>query len=509
MISKLTKKLNTPETNDTSVSKPNELPKEKTLIYDYSLQGKSACRLPNDFLPQINFNKLEENGLLRTEKPRLPEVSEIEIVRHYTKLSKLNYGIDDGFYPLGSCTMKYNPKINEDVASIDGFKNGHPHQDESDCQGTLALLYDLEKSLCKIFGFSAFSLQPSAGAQGEYVGLLIMKAYHKNNNNLNKNIILIPDSAHGTNPASVTGVGWKAVNVKTIDGQMDINDLKLKLTDDVAGLMITNPNTLGVYDKNIATITKLIHSVDGLVYWDGANANAIMGYASPAVSGFDICHLNLHKTFSTPHGGGGPGAGPVGVVKHLIKYLPAPRVIRDKNVYRYDKGTKDSVGRVHGFFGNIGILVRAYTYIRSLGSEGLKEVSENTVLLANYMKKKLEPHYDIATPSPCKHEFIISLKKEKKEYGVRALDVAKRLMDYGFHPPTIYFPQIVSEALMIETPESEPVAEIDNFIEAMIKIKKEIVSEPKLLHEAPINAPYRRFDEARAVKQPKLTYFWS
>lgn len=474
------------------------------LIFDYSVRSKSAYRLPSDFLPQITMDDIATAGLLKTDKPNLPEVAEIDIVRHYTALSRMNYGIDNGFYPLGSCTMKYNPKINEDVAAIEGFSQLHPFLPDEDIQGILTLLYELERYLCEIFGFDAVSLQPCAGAQGEYVGLLIMKAYHRDRGNTQKHVVLIPDSAHGTNPASVTGVGWTSRTVASKNGRVDLEDLRKKIGPDVAGIMLTNPNTLGNFESDIAEISRIVHSAGGLLYWDGANANAVMGYMKPGQSGFDIAHFNLHKTFSTPHGGGGPGAGPVGVVKALEPYLPAPRIEFQGGAYHLNSQRPKSVGRVHSFYGNVGILIRAYAYIRSLGGRGLKEVSENTVLLANYMKQKLSPHYDVVNKGLCKHEFIISLRDERKEFGIRALDVAKRLMDYGFHPPTIYFPLIISEALMIETPETETVETINSFIEAMIAIKEEMKINPELLKNAPHGATVKRLDEVKAVKQPCL-----
>lgn len=476
------------------------------LIFDFSKKNKSAYKLPPDYLPQFNLDAIDALGLLRVNRPRLPEVAEIDIVRHYTRLSKLNYGVDDGFYPLGSCTMKYNPKINELFASQSGFLQLHPLQDTADCQGVLQIMFELERYLCELFGFSAFTLQPAAGAHGEYTGLLIMRAYHLDQGNKHKNIILIPDSAHGTNPASVTGLGWKAQIIKSENGLIDIADLKAHLNDNVAGLMMTNPNTLGVFERDILEITKLVHQVGGLVYWDGANANAVMGYMKPAEAGFDICHINLHKTFSTPHGGGGPGAGPVGVVEKLIPFLPKNRIVYDNGHYQFMNQSEKSIGSVHGFYGNVGVLLKAYCYIRALGAAGLKEASENAVLLANYIKYRLSEHYEMATPGFCKHEFVISLKRERKAYGVRALDVAKRLIDYGFHPPTIYFPLIVSEAIMIEPTETETIETIDQFIDAMIQIKKEMETQPDLLLTAPHNRCISRLDEAKAVKTPKLKY---
>lgn len=478
----------------------------KPLIFDYSAKGKSAYSLPPDYLPQINFNAIKDADLFRTELPALPEVSEIDVVRHYTHLSTINYGVDTGFYPLGSCTMKYNPKINEDVARLEGFTQLNPHQDSDDLQGILQMLFDLERYLCKIFGFHSFSLHPCAGAQGEYASLLIMRAYHQDKGNHHKNVILIPDSAHGTNPASVTCVGWKVRTVKSKDGIVDLEHFKSQLDDDVAGIMLTNPNTMGQFESDITEIAEAVHGVDGLLYWDGANANAVMGYMQPTSVGFDICHLNLHKTFSTPHGSGGPGAGPVGVVEKLEQYLPGPQVAFKDGSYTIGLARKKSIGRFHSFFGNVGILLRAYTYIRSNGTTGLQNVTENAVLLANYVKHRLSEHYDIATQGICKHEFIITMKNEKKEHNIRALDVAKRLMDYGFHPPTIYFPINIPEAIMIETPESETLQTIDAFIDAMIAIKKEILENPDIVRNAPHGREVSRLDEVKAVKEPKIRF---
>ncbi len=479
------------------------------LIFDYSQPGQNGCRLPQFDAETIDLSELNTLGLLRSEPARLPEVSEVKVIRHYTKLSKQNYGIDDGFYPLGSCTMKYNPKINQDVAAMEGFSEVHPLQPDEDCQGTLEFLYRLEKSLCEIFGFSSFSLQPSAGAQGEYTALLIMAAYHRNQGNSHKNVILIPDSAHGTNPASVTAMGWKCRTVKsTREGLVDLEDFEKNLGPDVAGMMLTNPNTLGSFEVNIQKIAADIHALDGLLYWDGANGNAVMGYMKPPELGFDICHLNLHKTFSTPHGGGGPGAGPVGVISKLEKYLPAPRVEKKSDgSFFWNWNLPESVGKIHSFYGNAGILLRAYVYIRTNGADGLKKVTETTVLLANYMKHRLKDHYQVVTAGFCKHEFILSIKGERSAYGVRALDVAKRLMDYGFYPPTIYFPLNVSEAMMIEVPETETMDAIETFIDAMISIAGEIKENPELVKTAPHTTIIKRLDEVRAVKQPVLTYY--
>lgn len=475
------------------------------LIFDFNKEEKSSNIIDEHEIPSNNI----PSKLIRKSKMDLPEVSEVDVVRHYTKLSTYNFGVDSGSYPLGSCTMKYNPKINEDIASLEGFANIHPLQSEESVQGMLELLYNTQENLSEIFGYDSFTLQPVAGAHGEFTGLLIIKKFLEAKGEGHRNIILIPDSAHGTNPASVSCIGMKTKTIPSDDrGGVDITALKeaIEKTPDLAGLMLTNPNTLGLFDENILEISKLIHEAGGLLYYDGANANATLGIETPAEMGFDVAHINLHKTFSTPHGGGGPGSGPVGVTKELAPFLPGPIVAKKDSMYTMIT-PEHSVGRVHSFNGNVGVVIKAYTYIQTIGGKGLREVSENAIINANYIMEKLKPHYDIPYGGRrCKHEFVISLAKEKKEYGVRALDVAKRLIDYGVHPPTIYFPLIVSECLMIEPTETESLEDLDKFCEAMISIAKEIKESPELLLNAPQKAIRKRMNEAKAVKEPKLNY---
>jgi glycine dehydrogenase subunit 2 len=472
------------------------------LIFAYSKPGKKAYSLPET--DAVTFGPLSKTGTLP-----LPEVSEIDVVRHYTKLSRQNYGVDNGFYPLGSCTMKYNPKINEDIANAEIFAGLNPN-DETSAQGLLKVLYTLEQNLCTIFGYDRFSLQPAAGAHGELSGLLVIRAYHLSRKDTERKVILVPDSSHGTNPASCSFAGFSLVTIKsTAGGSVDLDDLKAHLNPTVAGLMLTNPSTIGLFEENITEIAKLVHDAGGLLYYDGANANATMGIAKPAVMGFDVCHINLHKTFATPHGGGGPGAGPIGVVKKLVPFLPKPIIDLDQKTGQYylNNELPNSIGKVHGFYGNISVLLKAYTYIQMLGSKGLHEASQMAVLNANYIKARLKDYYDIPFPQHCQHEFVISAKNLKKEHGVSALDIAKRLMDYGYHPPTIYFPLIVSECLMIEPTETESKETLDAFCEAMIAIAKEAKEKPELLKNAPSTTIIQRLDEVKAVKEPNLNYF--
>ncbi len=473
------------------------------LIFDYSKEGRCAYSLPDEALPELSFADLKKDKL------RLPEVSEIDVVRHYTKLSTLNYGVDNGFYPLGSCTMKYNPKINEDIAALEALLSLHPLADVDTLQGILKILYEFERSLCQIFGYDRFTLQPVAGAHGELTGLLLIRAYHLHNKQTQRKIILVPDSSHGTNPASAAQAGFKLVTIKSNEsGAVDLAELKKHLNDEVAGLMLTNPSTLGLFEENILEISRLVHEAGGLLYYDGANANAIMGQAKPAQMGFDICHLNLHKTFSTPHGGGGPGSGPVGVVEKLVPFLPNDTIEYDeKNNKYYFEQSADSIGRMHSFHGNIGVAIKAYAYIKINGFAGLKGASEAAVLNANYIKARLKDHYDIPFKQHCQHEFVISAKNLKKEYGVSALDIAKRLLEEGYHPPTIYFPLIVNECLMIEPTETETKETLDAFCDVMIKIADEIKTKPESFHDMPLSTPIRRLDEVKAVKEPNLNYF--
>ncbi|KAF1080174.1 MAG: Glycine dehydrogenase [decarboxylating] (glycine cleavage system P2 protein) [Candidatus Rifleibacterium amylolyticum] len=475
------------------------------LIFDLSKDGCRGFTLPALDVPEVDPADHIPARFLREELP-LPSMSELDVVRHFTRLSRLNHSVDIGFYPLGSCTMKYNPKVNENMARLPGFANLHPQQPEESVQGALQMLKTLEESLAEITGMDAITLQPAAGAHGELTGLLIMKAYHRKKGN-HKTKIMIPDSGHGTNPASCSMVGYEVVNIKSDPrGGVDIEDLKSKLGPDIAGLMITNPNTLGLFDENIGELAHLVHSVDGLVYYDGANLNAIMGWTRPGDMGFDIVHLNLHKTFSTPHGGGGPGAGPVGVKKHLEAFLPNPRIQFDGKKYRLQTKCRESVGPVLGSLGNFLVLVRAFAYILVNGREGLKNVSAYAVLNANYMMQRLKKTFDLPYDRFCKHEFVLS-GKGLARHGVKTLDVAKRLLDFGFHAPTVYFPMIVEESMMIEPTETESKGTLDCFCEAMEMIAREAAENPDNLKNAPTKTPVRRLDEATAARKPDINYF--
>lgn len=439
------------------------------IIFELSSEGRKGYRLPNLDVPEVELSELLPKNLLREDEIDLPEVSEVDVARHYTALSNKNYTVDNGFYPLGSCTMKYNPKINEDIAALSGFSKIHPLQDENISQGALELMYDLKGKLCEITGLYDFTLQPAAGAHGEYTGLLIIKAYHEKRGDTKRTKIIVPDSAHGTNPASASVAGFDIVEIKSgEDGRVSIEELKKVLNDEIAGLMLTNPSTLGLFEKDIKLISELVHEAGGLLYYDGANLNAIMGIARPGDMGFDVCHLNMHKTFSTPHGGGGPGSGPVGVKKHLAKFLPVPTVEKENDKFILDYNRPDSLGKIRSLYGNFGVMVKAYTYILTMGKEGLKAASENAVLNANYIKESLRDYYNIGKDDICKHEVILSTLKENPHH-IATLDIAKRLIDYGVHPPTVYFPLIIEEALMIEPTESESKETVDEFIDAMKK----------------------------------------
>lgn len=476
------------------------------LIFEISREGKKAYTLPDIDVPDVDIKKLIPNELLSNRDLLLPEVSEVDVVRHYTLLSNKNYGFDTGFYPLGSCTMKYNPKVNEDMASLPGFTGIHPYQPEETTQGALEVMYNLSEKLAEISGMDAVTLQPAAGAHGELTGLMLIKAYHQNRGQHNRNKIIVPDSAHGTNPASAAVAGFDIVEIKSNEeGAIDLDSLKAVLNDEIAGLMLTNPSTLGLFERNIVEIAKLVHDAGGLLYYDGANMNAIMGKTRPGDMGFDVVHLNLHKTFSTPHGGGGPGSGPVGVKKELIPFLPVPIVEKcgDSYILNYDK--PDTIGKIKSFYGNFGICLRAYTYILTMGGAGLKKAAEMAVLNANYMKEKLKNHYNLPIGGVCKHEFVLGgLKKAINE--VSTLDVAKRLLDFGYHPPTIYFPLIVESAIMIEPTESESLETMDGFIESMIKIAEEAETTPEVLKSAPHDTIVRRLDEVKAARNPVLKW---
>lgn len=446
-----------------------------------------------------------DKNFVREGEIGLPSVSELEAMRHYKELSDLNFCIEKGFYPLGSCTMKYNPKVNELLAGLEGFINLHPLSEDEDCQGALELMFKLQEALKKITGMDAVTLQPAAGAHGELTGMMVIKKYFEVKGEIRKKVI-IPDSAHGTNPASAHLCGFDVVPVKSNEkGQVDVEALKELLDSDVAAIMMTNPNTLGIYEENVLEISKLMHENGSLLYYDGANFNAIMGHTNPKLMGFDVVHLNLHKTFSTPHGGGGPGAGPVCVVEKLKDYLPVPTVAFDGENYYRNYNLKNSVGSVKGFYGNFGVLVRAYAYILMMG-DNLKEASENAVLNANYLKEKLKGAYLLPYAEPCMHEFVLSGEKQKHENGVSTLNIAKALMDENTHPPTVYFPLIVHEAIMIEPTESETKQVLDEFVDAMLKIAKVAKTNPEVVISAPHTTPVKRLDETLAARHPDLKY---
>ncbi len=446
-----------------------------------------------------------DKDFVREGEIGLPSVSELEAMRHYKELSDLNFCIEKGFYPLGSCTMKYNPKVNELLAGLEGFINLHPLSEDEDCQGALELMFKLQEALKKITGMDAVTLQPAAGAHGELTGMMVIKKYFEVKGEIRKKVI-IPDSAHGTNPASAHLCGFDVVPVKSNEkGQVDVEALKELLDSDVAAIMMTNPNTLGIYEENVLEISKLMHENGSLLYYDGANFNAIMGHTNPKLMGFDVVHLNLHKTFSTPHGGGGPGAGPVCVVEKLKDYLPVPTVAFDGENYYRNYNLKNSVGSVKGFYGNFGVLVRAYAYILMMG-DNLKEASENAVLNANYLKEKLKGAYLLPYDEPCMHEFVLSGEKQKHENGVSTLNIAKALMDENTHPPTVYFPLIVHEAIMIEPTESETKQVLDEFVDAMLKIAEVAKTNPEVVISAPHTTPVKRLDETLAARHPDLKY---
>ena len=452
---------------------------------------------------KINIDFLPKN-LCRTADTNLPQLSELDVMRHYKELSDLNFCIEQGFYPLGSCTMKYNPKVNELLASLDGF-NIHPNVSDDMAQGALKLMYNLQSSLLKITGMDAITLKPSAGAHGEMTGMMIIRKYFDSIGEKRTKVI-IPDSAHGTNPASAKMSGFDIVEIKSNEkGQVDIDALKSVLDRDVAAIMMTNPNTLGIFEENVEEISRLMHENGSLLYYDGANFNAIMGYTNPKLMGFDVVHLNLHKTFSTPHGGGGPGAGPVAVVEKLKDYLPTPIVDFDGEKYFRNYDLKNSIGSVKDFYGNFSVLVKAYAYILMMG-KNLKHASENAVLNANYLKEKLKKYYDLPYDEPCMHEFVLSGERQKHESGVSTLNIAKALMDGNTHPPTIYFPLIVHEAIMIEPTESEHKELLDDFVETMIQIAQTAKENPEEILSAPHTTPVKKIDEVQAARHPDLKY---
>ncbi|MGC8786167.1 MAG: aminomethyl-transferring glycine dehydrogenase subunit GcvPB [Anaerolineae bacterium] len=489
---------------------------KEALIYEISSPGRIGVNLPECDVPATPLPE----EYLRKDLP-LPEISEVDLVRHYVRLSQLNYAVDTGFYPLGSCTMKYNPKVNEEAAKLPGFVHTHPYQAPDTVQGNLFLMYQLQEFLKEISGFASVSLQPAAGAHGELAGVLMIRAYHESRGEHKRTRMLIPDSAHGTNPASTTMAGYETVKLSSdTRGNVDLEELRAHCDDTVAGLMLTNPNTLGLFDEHVQEIARLIHECGGLLYGDGANLNAIMGIVKPAELGFDVMHFNLHKTFSTPHGGGGPGAGPVGANEVLAPFLPGPIVVRElveeeeepdldkeweeEGMYYYHwQMPPSSIGRLKAFYGNFGVCIKAYTYIRMLGAAGLRQVSENAVLNANYLLSRLKGIYPLPYDRTCMHEFVLSGRLPDAP-DVHTIDIAKRLIDLGFHPPTIYFPLIVPEALMIEPTETESKETLDAFADALIQIAQEAKTNPELLHSAPHVAPVARLDEVLAARQPIL-----
>ena len=481
------------------------------LIFELSKPGRSGYSLPEN-----EFGKAAEmpEALARKAALGLPEVSEVDVVRHYTNLSQMNFGVDTGFYPLGSCTMKYNPKINEEIAAMPGFLGLHPLQPESTVQGALEVYYNMEKSLSAITGMAGFTFNPCAGAHGELTGLMIMRQYHLLHDDTKRTKVIVPDSAHGTNPASAAVCGLEVVVVKSnASGLIDVADLKPLLGDDIAGIMMTNPNTLGLFEKEIGEIAALVHGCGGLLYYDGANMNPLLGVVRPGDMGFDIMHLNLHKTFSTPHGGGGPGSGPVGVAAHLVPYLPVPHVVKTADgKFEISADNAESAGQVSAFMGNFGVILRAYAYILSLGKQHIRFAGKFATMAANYVKECLKDCYKLPIPSICKHEFVFDglindgARPGEEHSGATTLDVAKRLLDYGFHAPTIYFPLLFHQAIMIEPTETESKETIDAFVEVMRKIAAEAAENPDYLKGAPHNTPISRPDETRAARQPILKY---
>lgn len=476
------------------------------LIFEITKEGRVGYNLPELDVPEVDLSTLLPQAMLRVEEAELPEVSELDIMRHYTALSNRNHGVDTGFYPLGSCTMKYNPKINESVARFPGFANIHPLQEEASVQGAMELMYDLQEHLIEITGMDEVTLQPAAGAHGEWTALMMIRAFHEANGDTQRTKVIVPDSAHGTNPASATVAGFETITVKSNeDGLVDLEDLRRVVGPDTAALMLTNPNTLGLFEETILELAEIIHGVGGKLYYDGANLNAVMSKARPGDMGFDCVHLNLHKTFTGPHGGGGPGSGPVGVKADLIPFLPSPVLVKEDDKYTFDYNRPQTIGRVKPFYGNFGINVRAYTYIRSMGPDGLKAVTEYAVLNANYMMRRLEEHFDLPYNRHCKHEFVLSGRRQKK-LGVRTLDMAKRLLDFGYHPPTIYFPLNVEEGMMIEPTETESKETLDAFCDAMIQIAKEVEENPEIVQNAPHTTVINRLDETKAARKPVLRY---
>ncbi len=481
--------------------------KREPLIFELSSPGRKAVSLPSPDVPAVDPGTVLPPGELRSRPAELPEVSEVDVTRHFTRLSQRNHGVDIGFYPLGSCTMKYNPKVDEAVVQYDGFANLHPYTPDELAQGALQLIYEMQQYLGEIGGFDAVTMQPAAGAHGEFTGLSIIRAYLADKGQGHRNKVIVPDSAHGTNPASAVMSGGETVEVKSdARGGVDLESLRAVVDENTMCLMLTNPNTLGLFDENTHKIAEIVHKAGGLLYYDGANLNAIMGYSRPGDAGFDVCHFNLHKTFATPHGGGGPGSGPVGVKKQFADFLPVPVVAKKGDRYYLDYGISKTIGRVKEFFGNFGVMVKAYAYIRSMGPDGLKRVSEDAVLNANFLMKRIAKDYYLMYDRICKHEFVASGAWQKERHGVRALDIAKRLLDYGVHAPTVYFPLIVPEALMVEPTETESRQTLEMFADIMAEIAREAERNPEVVLQAPQTAFVKRLDEARAARQTDLAF---
>ncbi len=481
----------------------------ETLIFELGASGRTSSPLPDCDVPARPLKEIIPAGLLRKKPPGLPEAGEAEVARHFTRLSSLNYGVDTGFYPLGSCTMKYNPKINEYAARLPGFARLHPYQAEDQVQGALRLMYETQRYLAEITGMDEFTLQPAAGAHGEFAGLLMIKAYHDHRGETGRRRVVVPDSSHGTNPATAALCGMEVQQVRSgRDGTVDLEALKDALGPGTAAVMLTNPNTLGLFEREITKIAEAVHRAGALLYCDGANMNAILGISRPGDMGFDVIHLNLHKTFSTPHGGGGPGSGPVGVKSGLAPFLPSPAVGFDPAGGRYylDYDRPLSIGKVRSFYGNFGVVVRAYAYIRAVGGEGLRQVGEDAVINANYLLSLIRGTYRVPFDRRCMHEFVVSPPAGFKEAGLHTVDIAKRLMDYGYHPPTVYFPLIVEEALMVEPTETESRSTLDAFAGALLEIAREGFENPQLLREAPRRTPVSRLDEVVAARKPVLRW---
>ena len=475
------------------------------LIFEISKSGRSAVQVPASDVPEVNIGDAIGPKYLRGDLD-LPEVAEIDLVRHYTNLSRRNFGVDLGFYPLGSCTMKYNPKINENIAALPGFAGLHPNAPSEFAQGSLGLMYDMQRLLAGLFGMADFTLQPAAGAHGELTGVMMIRKYFEKRGEKRRRI-LIPDAAHGTNPASGALCGFETVTLRSNpEGGVDLNHLESLMTQDTAALMLTNPNTLGLFERNIEKVAAIVHGAGGLLYGDGANANAYLGKTRPGDLGFDVMQLNLHKTFSTPHGGGGPGSGPVGVAEKLVDFLPAPRVVKNGEGYSLSEDFPYTIGRVRAFYGNFTVIVKAYAYLRSLGEEGLRRATEMAVLNANYIKERLKSYFDLPYDRVCMHECVFSGNRQVAESGVHTSDIAKRLIDFGYHPPTIYFPLIVPEAIMIEPTETESKETLDAFCDAMIAIAKEAKENPQRIKDAPLSTPVGRLDEVLAARKPDVCW---